>query len=99
MKPNSSHVPCYDMKGLPVFLTLKTVICREWNQDLIEIATEKLRDDVHIFDGASGGKEAYRNTLAVSLFFKFYTSVANNHEHIKVGSAFDSLTHQFNTHR
>ena len=37
--------------------------------------TKELLTELHISPGARGGMEKYRMTLAISLFFKFYTAV------------------------
>ena len=38
---------------------------RTWDQPLLEIACDKLTEDLPIEYGAPGGKEVYRKTLAL----------------------------------
>ena len=51
------------------------LFARAWDEGLLSDLTKELLTELHISPGARGGMEKYRMTLAISLFFKFYTGV------------------------
>jgi len=48
---------------------------RKWEDDLIPLATQLLADELPLAPGTPGGMEAYRCSLTMSFFFKFYLTV------------------------
>ena len=53
--------------------------CGEFNEKNFEEASKILSSELHIPDNTPGGKESYRTTLALSLFYKFYLSSLYQH--------------------
>ncbi|KAJ8045748.1 Xanthine dehydrogenase/oxidase [Holothuria leucospilota] len=75
---------------------------RPWNNELMTLACEALLEDLPLVPGSPGGMESYRQSLALSFFFKFYLKVLQNLAERKVSqldpipsewrSAIDDLT-------
>ncbi|XP_048090843.1 aldehyde oxidase 5 isoform X1 [Alosa alosa] len=55
--------------------TCKELVGRPWREEQLEDALMLLREEIDLSQGAHGGREAYRETLALSFFFKFYMHV------------------------
>lgn len=53
------------------------ILCmiRTWDNSLLEDACHTLAEDLLVLPGAPGGREAYRQSLSLSFFFKFYLFV------------------------
>ena len=68
-------------------LVAVTIRCREWNDDIVSVASQLLLDDMPLPTGAPGGVEAFRSSLTISFFFKFYLSVRLKLEQKWVSSA------------
>jgi len=49
--------------------------CREWNDDIVPMATTLLLEELPLAGGSPGGMEAFRCSLTASFFFKFYLTV------------------------
>ena len=49
--------------------------CREWNDEIVPMASALLLEEFPLPGGSPGGMEAFRCSLTVSFFFKFYLSV------------------------
>ncbi|XP_059170561.1 xanthine dehydrogenase/oxidase-like [Physella acuta] len=50
---------------------------RAWDESILETAKEKLPGDLKLSPGAPGGMVAYRRTLTISFFQKFYLAVTD----------------------
>lgn len=55
--------------------TCRRLIGRQWGEDLMEEACSQLAEEMSLSPSAPGGMVAYRRTLTISLFFKFYLTV------------------------
>ncbi|XP_067942765.1 xanthine dehydrogenase/oxidase-like [Watersipora subatra] len=55
--------------------TSQALIGRHWDEDLLEEAIACLKADLPLEDNAPGGMVAYRRTLTISFFYKFYSTV------------------------
>ncbi|XP_071832343.1 xanthine dehydrogenase/oxidase-like isoform X2 [Apostichopus japonicus] len=55
--------------------TMKQLKGRTWDNSLLEDACHTLAEDLLVLPGAPGGREAYRQSLSLSFFFKFYLFV------------------------
>ncbi|KAK2141206.1 hypothetical protein LSH36_1140g00006 [Paralvinella palmiformis] len=55
--------------------TMKSLIGKHWNEDLMTASCQLLADDLPLSPGVPGGSESYRQTLTTSFFFKFYLTV------------------------
>ncbi|ESO95509.1 hypothetical protein LOTGIDRAFT_160669 [Lottia gigantea] len=55
--------------------TMKKLVGRKWENDLIPVACEALAEDLPLQPDSPGGTIEYRRTLTTSFFFKFYLSV------------------------
>uniref|UniRef100_A0A915BF50 Xanthine dehydrogenase n=1 Tax=Parascaris univalens TaxID=6257 RepID=A0A915BF50_PARUN len=53
---------------------------KEWNEELLERAIEELRNEFTLAPDVPGGMARYRQALAISFFFKFFTYVADQIE-------------------
>ena len=59
---------------------------RQWNDDMVTMATKSIGEELSIPAGTPGGMEAYRNTLTTSFFFKFYLTVLGKLQEAQVSS-------------
>uniref|UniRef100_A0A8B9RDA7 Xanthine dehydrogenase/oxidase n=1 Tax=Astyanax mexicanus TaxID=7994 RepID=A0A8B9RDA7_ASTMX len=55
--------------------TCRQLIGRQWGEDLMEDACSLLAEEMSLSPSAPGGMVAYRRTLTISLFFKFFLTV------------------------
>ncbi|XP_014226482.1 xanthine dehydrogenase [Trichogramma pretiosum] len=63
--------------------TCSAMIGRKWNEDLAELVTNSLIDELPLSGDAPGGMILYRRSLTVSLFFKGFVSISKQlQEHI-----------------
>ena len=53
------------------------LVCREWNQEIVSVASASLLESLPLDGSAPGGMIEYRRSLTLSFFFKFYLSVAD----------------------
>ena len=53
----------------------RVVVCRPWDDSLLQEAVSLLLEDLPLDPGAPGGMIEYRRTLTLSFFFKFYLQV------------------------
>ncbi|KAJ8022061.1 Xanthine dehydrogenase/oxidase [Holothuria leucospilota] len=51
---------------------------RIWNTKMMNLAIETLLEDLPLTPGAPGGMEAYRQSLALGFFFKFFIKVSTD---------------------
>ena len=63
------------------------IICRDWDDDIVPLASRLLLDEIPLAGGAPGGMEAYRCSLVVSFFYKFYLSVRLRLEQLLVSGS------------
>jgi len=49
--------------------------CRQWDEDIVPLASKLLLDEIQLAAGSPGGMEAYRCSLVISFFFKFYLTI------------------------
>ncbi|KAI5102079.1 xanthine dehydrogenase/oxidase, partial [Silurus meridionalis] len=66
--------------GMAPVTVLATTTCvrligRQWNEELMQDACCLLAEEMALSPSAPGGMVAYRRTLTISLFFKFYLTV------------------------
>ncbi|KAF2363866.1 CO dehydrogenase flavoprotein C-terminal [Trinorchestia longiramus] len=55
--------------------TMERMKGRKWNEELLQIVTKSLVEELEVAPTAPGGMTAYRTTLLPSFFFKFYLHV------------------------
>ncbi|XP_069464775.1 xanthine dehydrogenase/oxidase-like isoform X2 [Ambystoma mexicanum] len=55
--------------------TCAALIGREWNESLLQDACQLLAEEMSLSPDAPGGMVAFRRTLTLSFFFKFYLTV------------------------
>jgi xanthine dehydrogenase/oxidase len=58
-------------------LTQAYLIGKEWKNEILPQAYEKLAEDLPLSAGAPGGMIEYRRSLTTSFFFKFFLQVLN----------------------
>ncbi|CAH2247060.1 jg23904 [Pararge aegeria aegeria] len=81
-----------------------TTICAEkssdkikgcyWNKDLIKIVFDSLNEELQLDSSAPGGMAAYRKSLCLSLFFKFYIYVLNKVNNNEIKNIDDSRAYK-----
>uniref|UniRef100_A0A4W4HLA5 Xanthine dehydrogenase/oxidase n=1 Tax=Electrophorus electricus TaxID=8005 RepID=A0A4W4HLA5_ELEEL len=49
--------------------------CRQWDEEMLQDACSYLTEEMTLSPSAPGGMVAYRRTLTISLFFKFFLTV------------------------
>ncbi|CAG0915180.1 unnamed protein product [Notodromas monacha] len=62
-------------RSVRAYKTESAIIGRKWTEATLELACDKLAEDLPVAFGAPGGKEKYRRTLALSFLYKFWTAV------------------------
>ena len=67
-----------------------TLLYREWNDDIVSIASKLLLEEMPLPAGSPGGMEAFRCSLTSSFFFKFYLTVRLKLEQRWVSSLIDN---------
>uniref|UniRef100_A0A8B9RD02 Xanthine dehydrogenase/oxidase n=1 Tax=Astyanax mexicanus TaxID=7994 RepID=A0A8B9RD02_ASTMX len=79
--------------------TCRQLIGRQWGEDLMEDACSLLAEEMSLSPSAPGGMVAYRRTLTISLFFKFFLTVQRKlaQENLSEGvrSDYESATELF----
>ncbi|XP_030627213.1 aldehyde oxidase 5 [Chanos chanos] len=55
--------------------TCKELVGRSWEEKLLSDACRLLQEEVGLCSSAHGGRVSFRNTLALSFFYKFYMQV------------------------
>ncbi|XP_051780208.1 xanthine dehydrogenase/oxidase isoform X1 [Erpetoichthys calabaricus] len=58
--------------------TCEQLIGKQWNEDLLQEAVYHLAQEITLSPSAPGGMVQYRQTLTLSLFYKFYLTVLQN---------------------
>ena len=51
------------------------VSCRSWGEELLQEACSSLAEEMTLDPSVPGGMVTYRQTLTLSLFYKFYLTV------------------------
>ncbi|ESO07509.1 hypothetical protein HELRODRAFT_110470 [Helobdella robusta] len=71
--------------------TMNLLKGKEWNDDLLNMAISSLSEETSLNLGVPGGMEAYRSSLTLSFFFKFYVDVCLQlqKDHVKYNNEFD----------
>ncbi|XP_071503432.1 xanthine dehydrogenase/oxidase-like [Diadema antillarum] len=82
--------------------TMKKLVGKHWKESMLDTAFSSLADDLPLPPGAPGGMEAYRRSLTLSFFFKFYLMVLEQMAVTQssvgmetVSSSYKSATSQF----
>ncbi|KAK2707466.1 xanthine dehydrogenase/oxidase-like isoform X2 [Artemia franciscana] len=77
----------------------QAIIGKEWNESIMDVVLKTLLEDLPLSPSAPGGMTAYRQSLTLSFFFKFYNIV--NKELLAIGTEnrYDSSTIDGLAHR
>ncbi|PVD25794.1 hypothetical protein C0Q70_13454 [Pomacea canaliculata] len=71
--------------------TREGIIGRKWNEELLSNACQLLMEDLPLDPSAQGGLVAFRRSLTLSFFFKFYLSVLKSlHKQVRGNENLDS---------
>ena len=65
-------------------ITVECIFSRQWDESMLSIACKSLLDEFPLPGGTPGGMEAYRCSLTISFFFKFYLAIRLQLENIQV---------------
>uniref|UniRef100_A0A4W4HCN9 Xanthine dehydrogenase/oxidase n=1 Tax=Electrophorus electricus TaxID=8005 RepID=A0A4W4HCN9_ELEEL len=81
--------------------TRSQLIGRQWDEEMLQDACSYLTEEMTLSPSAPGGMVAYRRTLTISLFFKFFLTVQPDYASAVAPSHLDSATsiQLFQVHR
>uniref|UniRef100_A0A3B5LT49 Xanthine dehydrogenase n=1 Tax=Xiphophorus couchianus TaxID=32473 RepID=A0A3B5LT49_9TELE len=61
--------------GMEDWIQQRAALCRQWGEELLQEACSSLAEEMSLDPSAPGGMVRYRQTLTLSLFYKFYLTV------------------------